>query len=243
MEEESWHQMIVMGFSPTEVADGNIILLIKEVEGDIILPIVIGKLEAQAIQIGLTEQQSQLTRPLTFMTWEQTLESSGITVSAVYVIELQENTFLGSIELHNEDREIFEIDSRPSDAIALAVTVGDVPIYCSTQVLDDAGQIVSSSGSGELENPAQADEVDGSADEIDQVLRETDQPASASALANAVEAFQQPSIEHESLEIQKLDAERQMAEVEQNFEEAATLRDKIANLRKATVGGSDAPNK
>ncbi len=111
------------------------VVLLKENEGERYLPIWIGPYEAEAIQYALHEVEA--ARPLTHDLLKNILQKLGARVLRVEVVDLRENVFYGNIVLEHGGR-ILEIDSRPSDALALAVRV-HVPIYVAEHVLEAAG--------------------------------------------------------------------------------------------------------
>ncbi|MDQ7029167.1 MAG: bifunctional nuclease family protein [Ardenticatenia bacterium] len=121
------------------------IVVLKEREGDRHLAIWIGPYEADAITIAL--QDIRVVRPLTHDLLKNMLETLGATVSYIVVNDLRDDTFYARIVLAVNGQEI-EVDSRPSDAIALAVRV-DAPIYVAEHVLDQAA-IVPEPGQDEL---------------------------------------------------------------------------------------------
>jgi len=118
---------------------GQAIVLLKDDEGRRYLPIGIGPFEANAIALAV--EGVQPPRPLTHDLLKSILESLGVSVTKVLIDDLKEaedgtGTFYAQITLQAADREI-EVDSRPSDAIALAVRTG-APIFALEKVLDVA---------------------------------------------------------------------------------------------------------
>jgi len=107
------------------------VVVLKETDSDRYLPIWIGPFEADAITIQL--QGVQVPRPLTHDLLNSFIRELGIKVSHVLVSELRNDTFFARIVI-DVDGDSMEIDSRPSDAIALAVRVG-APIFVSEQVM------------------------------------------------------------------------------------------------------------
>lgn len=101
------------------------------------LPIWIGPFEAEAITMGL--QGTEAGRPLTHDLLRNTFEQLGAKARHIFINALQDDTFFAQVVL-DVDGESVEIDSRPSDAIALAVRV-DVPIFVADDVMDQAGQL------------------------------------------------------------------------------------------------------
>jgi bifunctional DNase/RNase len=115
------------------------VVVLKEEEQDRYLPIWIGPFEADAITIGL--QKVQMTRPLTHDLLSTVINQMDASVSHIQVNELRNDTFYAQIVVQQNGRTV-EIDSRPSDAIALAVRV-NVPIYVADEVMDRAGIVPS----------------------------------------------------------------------------------------------------
>jgi bifunctional DNase/RNase len=107
------------------------VVVLKETDTDRYLPIWIGPFEADAITIQL--QGVQVPRPLTHDLIKSFIRELGVKVSHVLVSELRNDTFFAQIVV-DVDGNSMEIDSRPSDAIALAVRVG-APIFVSEQVM------------------------------------------------------------------------------------------------------------
>ncbi len=98
------------------------------------LPIWIGPFEADAITIAL--QGNDAARPLTHDLMKNIITETGATASHIFVSELRDDIFFARIVLDLNGRHV-EIDSRPSDAIALAVRL-HVPIYVADSVMDKA---------------------------------------------------------------------------------------------------------
>lgn len=111
------------------------VVILKEKDSDRYLPIWIGPAEADAIAIKL--QGVQVPRPLTHDLLSSVISTLGAAVVSIVVTNLENDTFFAKIILNVDGKQI-EIDSRPSDAIALAVRA-KVPIYAEESVLDKAG--------------------------------------------------------------------------------------------------------
>ena len=111
------------------------VVILKEKESDRYLPIWIGPAEADAIAVRL--QEVAVARPLTHDLLRTIIDSLGATVAYILVNDLANDTFFARIAL-DVDGKSLEIDSRPSDAIALAVRA-QVPIYADESVLEKAG--------------------------------------------------------------------------------------------------------
>ena len=119
-------EMVIYGVSFDMVGKQPIVLL-KTVDGNKFLPIWIGHPEAASILMKL--QGAGTPRPMTHDLLCDILGELDVRCTQVSVTELRENTFFASITLTIAGREL-EIDSRPSDAIALAVRSG-APIYAA----------------------------------------------------------------------------------------------------------------
>jgi bifunctional DNase/RNase len=115
------------------------VVMLKEKNTLRYLPIWIGSAEAQAIAIRLQEG-IQVQRPMTHDLLATTIEVLGAKVEHVIVNDLKNDTFYAKILLNVGGNQL-EIDSRPSDALALAVRV-EVPIYADESVLDKAGIVL-----------------------------------------------------------------------------------------------------
>ena len=113
------------------------VLILKNEEAGKILPIWIGPYEADAITIKL--QSVEVARPLTHDLLEQSVRKLGAKVSHVVVNDLHDDTFYARIVV-DQDGQRIELDSRPSDAIALAVRVQS-PIFVSESVMERAGVV------------------------------------------------------------------------------------------------------
>ena len=111
------------------------VVILKEKDGERYLPIWIGPAEADSIALKL--QDVKVPRPMTHDLLCSAIEALGATVSSIIVNELRNDTFYARILLIVDGKDM-EIDSRPSDAIALAVRV-KAPIYAEEAVLDKAG--------------------------------------------------------------------------------------------------------
>jgi bifunctional DNase/RNase len=127
------------------------VVILKEKLAERYLPIWIGPAEADAIAVKL--QEYQVPRPLTHDLLGNVIVALGATVNSIIVCDLRNDTFFAKIILAVDGKQV-EIDSRPSDAIALAVRV-KVPIFAEETVLDKAGIIIDP----ETGKPAPAREI------------------------------------------------------------------------------------
>ncbi len=111
------------------------VVILKEKDSDRYLPIWIGPAEADAIAVKL--QDISVPRPLTHDLLRSVIGTLGGSISHIVVHELESDTFYAKVVLNTNGKSV-DIDSRPSDAIALAVRA-QVPIYVEEGVLDRAG--------------------------------------------------------------------------------------------------------
>ncbi len=126
-------EMVIYGVSFDMVGKQPIVLL-KTRKGNKFLPIWIGHPEAAAILMKL--QGANTPRPMTHDLMGDMLSELDVACSKVAVTELKENTFYASITLRLDGREI-EVDSRPSDALAIAVRTS-APIYVAEEVIAES---------------------------------------------------------------------------------------------------------
>ena len=117
-----------------ELPTNSPIVLLREREGRRYLPIWIGQNEAQAI--ALAQQGVPTPRPLTHDLMKSLLDETGVQVDRIVITELREGIYYAVIQL-SRNGSSFEVSSRPSDAIALAVRAS-VPIFANDEVLAEA---------------------------------------------------------------------------------------------------------
>jgi uncharacterized protein len=148
-------EIIALSHSITQTHSYAVVL--GEVNGLRRLPIVIGGFEAQAIAVAL--ERMQPSRPLTHDLMKNFMMAFTIDLHEVVICDLQEGIFYSKLLCSNE-KDTVEIDSRTSDALALAVRFG-CPIFTYENILDTAGMVMEDSG-GKKNKPAT---ITSSADE------------------------------------------------------------------------------
>lgn len=131
---DDYRKMQVYGVS-FDVMNRQPIVLLKMEEENRFLPIWIGHPEAAAILMKL--QGTELPRPMTHDLVTNILADLSASLEKVMVTELKDNTFYALLQLRVQDHTL-DVDSRPSDAIALAVRT-DAPIFASAELLDTNG--------------------------------------------------------------------------------------------------------
>ena len=125
------HKVSIAGLT-MDPASNTPIIILKSEEDDRAIPIWIGLLEATAIASAL--QDIKFDRPMTHDLFKNFTELLNFTVSKVEVCDLKENTFYARIYFASED-DSFDMDARPSDAIAIALRFG-APIYVDEKVIE-----------------------------------------------------------------------------------------------------------
>jgi len=135
------------------------IIVLKQLNDDRYLPIWIGPYESEAITIAL--QEVEISRPQTHDLVKNAIELLGGRIMYAAIKDLKDDIFFGSLRIVLEDKEI-ELDSRPSDAIAIAIRA-HVPIYVSQKVMAEASIIpeevdVDEDGSEEVEDRSEQDD-------------------------------------------------------------------------------------
>ncbi len=152
-------EMTIHGLS-MDPKNGSPVLLLKEVNSDRTLPIWIGMYEANAIATSLAEIEPP--RPMTHDLLHQTLVKMGYTVKRVVITEIKDATFYAIIALDSSSGEV-AVDSRPSDAVALAVRAQS-PIFVSEEVLDQSAIDLST-----LESTSQPNSTDDLREMLEQM--------------------------------------------------------------------------
>ncbi len=133
------------------------VVILKEVNGDRHLPIWIGQYEADAIAMEL--QGHAVARPLPYDLLKSTIGDLGGVIERILVTDLSSDVFYARIVVAQNGRTL-ELDSRPSDAIALAVRA-HVPILVDESVMDRAGVTLNGDDDTEDENVTPALETEG----------------------------------------------------------------------------------
>ncbi len=193
-------QLEILGLSSSQSQTGSFALVLGEKEGNRRLPIIIGMFEAQSIAIQI--EKINPNRPLTHDLFKTFAEEMDVRVTEILISDLKEGVFYSKIVCTNGTRE-FELDARPSDAIAIGLRFG-VPIYTVESVLSEAGIILS-----DLE------EEEEESDEM--AVKSTSTSTSSSG---AKESLSQTSVD----ELNKMLNE---ALEKEDYERAAKIRDEL----------------
>ena len=179
---------------------------LKDKDQQVVLPIAIGNFEAVAIFMELHDEQPP--RPIAYDLLRTILEGFDVRVEQVLVSALRDETFYAEITLVR-DGETICIDSRPSDALALALRV-DAPIFVADQVIEEASLSIEMQDS--------------------QVPVEGVQDISAFVEAGAEDEPAEEALDQVAQQVVALKARLQEAVALEEYEEAARLRDEIGRL-------------
>ena len=134
---------------------GTPIIILKDVGSDTMLPIWVGAYEANAIALEI--EKIAPPRPMTHDLLRNLIVELGVRVERVVVTSLRDNTFFAVIEMRNSDGDRLVLDSRPSDAIALALRA-DCPIFVDMEVIKASHNTLSTEDSEEQEISASEEE-------------------------------------------------------------------------------------
>jgi hypothetical protein len=185
----------ILGLSTNPASGGAYALILRELNGNRRLPIIIGASEAQSIALEM--EGIKPPRPLTHDLMKNIIAAFGGELNDIVIDDLRDGTFYAKLNI--DDRMI---DSRPSDAIALAVRYG-VQIYVAANVMDEAAFIPED--------------------------EEEEQPPSGSPPVSPGGAAQQPAMK--LTKVEQLNRQLHEAIEKENYEKAAALRDEIRRLQ------------
>jgi bifunctional DNase/RNase len=187
-------QVDILGLSTSPASGGAYALILREVNGNRRLPIIIGASEAQSIALEM--EGIKPPRPLTHDLMKNIITAFGAELSDIIIDELRDGTFYAKLNIDSQ-----QIDSRPSDAIALAVRYG-VQIYVASSVMDEAAFVPE---------------------------EEEDEQAPPSRPQKPKPQPQQPPSSKGS-RLEQLHQQLKEAIDKENYEKAASLRDEIRKL-------------
>lgn len=181
----------IIALAQSETHPSSFVVLLKEESGERRLPVVIGSFEAQAIAVAA--EGIKPNRPLTHDLFFNALRAFDIGLEEVVISELRDGIFYATLMCISPDGTTLSIDSRTSDAMALAIRSG-CPIYTYSTIMDAAGVVFSA-----------ANEEEGSVGEIIPTIRGL-----------------------QSLEESELQERLEEALAQEDYEEAARIRDEMA---------------
>lgn len=152
-------ELKVMAISRSVTQTSNYAVVLGEIDGARRLPVIIGSAEAQAIAIAIEGMTGP--RPMTHDLFKNTLETLRTDLREIIISDLKEGIFFARLVL-DRDGEIIEVDSRTSDALALA-TRFDCPIYTYELILQNAGIVLEGESEDDMSMQDMSDSAGASA--------------------------------------------------------------------------------
>ena len=193
-------EFLINGISYSQTQNGAYALILSEIEGERKLPIVIGTNEAQSIAIAI-EKEIKPPRPLTHDLFKNFCERFDIKIKQVIIHKLVDGVFYSSVICERDGIEEI-IDSRSSDAIALAIRF-EAPIYTYETILEKAGVVI-------------------------QVEKDFDEKSLLKELFSEDDTYiESPDLQDKSTK--ELEELLKIAIQNENYESAAKIRDEISN--------------
>ncbi len=139
-------EMDVMGITYSQIQAGAYALLLKQRDGDLRVPIVVGTSEAQSIAMRM--EHVIPPRPLSHDLMVSMFHAFGISLDEVMIYKFSEGVFMSRLKLSTANQNL-ELESRTSDAIALALRT-NAPIYTTREVLDKTGFLIKDGEQGKV---------------------------------------------------------------------------------------------
>ena len=199
----------VLGISYSQIQSGAYALILAQIGGPYRIPVVIGAAEAQSIALRM--ESITPPRPMTHDLFVSFAHAFGIKLRVVFIYRFEDGIFSSELTFSDDERTIV-IDSRTSDAIAIAMRTG-APIFTTPEILEETGLL--------LEESSQEDEDEAAAADAPVFVEEEDDVADGEPA---------PKIENYTVEeLQKLLA--RLIEQE-NYEEAARVNEIIKRKQK-----------
>lgn len=125
----------VLGISYSQIQTGSYALILAQVNGPYRIPVVIGAAEAQSIALRM--ESITPPRPMTHDLFVSFAHAFGVKIKEVFIYRFEDGIFSSELTFYDGDRTV-KIDSRTSDAIAIAMRTG-APIYTTPEILDETG--------------------------------------------------------------------------------------------------------
>lgn len=197
----------IVGLSYSQTQSGAYALVLGEMGGNRRLPIIIGGFEAQAIAVEIEKMQP--SRPLTHDLFKTFADNFQINIQEVLIYNLIDGIFFAKLVCSNGDKT-FDIDSRTSDAVALAVRFS-APIYVYDFIMDAAGIVIESNDFAFLEN-------------LEGLPKEN---TMTSATSTPIEKEHAPKSPYFNMSDEQLETNLKKAIEAEQYETAAKIRDEI----------------
>ncbi len=208
-------ELKIKGISFSQTQTGAYALILEEKNGDKKLPIIIGSFEAQSIALAL-EKDIEAPRPITHDLLATIMKSYDIGLSRVVIRKLEDGVFYSNIECVDEKGLKNAIDSRTSDAIAIALRF-DAPIFTTEEVMEKAGIFL------DVDNISEADQADS---DLEQFLESEDEKIESKIINELLK-------DYSALSLEELQSEMENAVQNEDYEKAAQIRDEL-NKRKSS---------
>ncbi len=194
-------ELEILGLTSSQSQSGSFALVLGEKKGNRRLPIIIGMFEAQSIAVEI--ERMKPSRPMTHDLFKEFILKFKMEILEIRIDDLKEGIYFAKIVAANNNQETHEFDARPSDAMALAVRFG-VPIYTNEKIMRDSGIL-----------PSEFEE----SDDVSDLERELEEALSSSDM------FEDDGMEE--IDLEELNELLDRALANENYEEAARLRDEI----------------
>ena len=198
-------ELEILGLSSSQSQSGSFALVLGEVGGNRRLPIIIGMFEAQAIAIEIEEIKPH--RPMTHDLFRSMAQEFNYRIEEINIVDLSEGVFFAKI-LCNDDIKKVEIDSRPSDAIAIGVRF-EAPIYTTEKIMSEAGIVL-----GDEDEESLLEDAEALLTEADVEIEEVEKSTSSDVDYSELSAKQLNSLLNDAL-------------ASEDYELAARLRDEL----------------
>ena len=206
-------RLTVVSIASSSTTLGNSVVVLKEIRGRRTLPILIGQSEGQSINIAL--ENIPVNRPLTHDLFLSLAKHIGFYIEEVVIQDFRDGTFVANIVVSDGEKN-YSIDSRPSDAIALALRF-NAPIFATEQVMNDTSVVV---GINEEEDDEDEQEEDPKKGLLSMLIPST----TTGTGDNAQSDFQRMLKASTKDRLQELLDE---ALANENYERAAAIRDEL----------------
>lgn len=195
------HQLKLVGITYNQIESGVYAVILEEVNGKRRIPIVIGYPEAQAIECHL--QKVRTPRPLTHDLIKTLIDTFNLKLICIDIRKLPTGVFAADLVMEGPNGELHKIDTRSSDALAIAIRTGS-PIYTSAEVLEESGILPKNQNSQEKDSDAEQD--------AEEFLK-----AKLDSIANPIESFRNIEEFISSNELAEEDADTEILEFLSNY--------------------------
>lgn len=196
----------VLGISYSQIQSGAYALILAQAGGPYRIPVVIGAAEAQSIALRM--ESITTPRPMTHDLFVSFAHAFGVKLLEVFIYRFEDGIFSSELTFSDGDRTV-RIDSRTSDAIAIAMRTG-APIFTTREILDETGFLMEAQN----ESDEDEDEDEEAAEGAPEFSDEPDETATA---------FSSPKIENYTVEELERTLERLIKQ--ENYEEAARVNE------------------